>query len=149
MDNIYQIKKHIDEGDMDYLMSQEGEGTISANFYDTLAGLNFDSEGSDVEFVAEWSPAVRNDKCINSKILLTHDYYQSIETAVNKLRGETKATTKILGRIKKLESSPDVAKRKVGKITVVYLDENDKPKNVSVQLEKSDYLWKCHAITMS
>ena len=101
--------------------------------------MNFDSEGSDVEFVAEWSPAVRNDKCINSKILLTHDYYQPIETAVNKLREETKATTKILGRIRKLESSPDVAKRKVGNITVVYLDENDKPKNVSVQLEKSDY----------
>ena len=139
MDNIYQIKKHIDEGDMDYLMSQEGEGAISANFYEALAGLNFDSEGSDVEFVAEWSPAVRNDKCINSKIILTHDYYQPIETAVNKLREETKATTKILGRIRKLESSPDVAKRKVGKITVVYLDENDKPKNVSVQLEKSDY----------
>lgn len=139
MDNIYQIKKHIDEGDMDCLMSQEGEGTISANFYEALAGLNFDSEGSDVEFVAEWSPAVRNDKCINSKIVLTHDYYQPIETAVNRLREETKATTKIIGRIRKLESSPDVAKRKVGKITVVYLDENDKPKNVSVQLEKSDY----------
>ena len=71
--------------------------------------------------------------------MLTHDYYQPIETAVNKLREETKATTKILGRIRKLESPPDVAKRKVGKITVVYLDENDKPKNVSVQLEKSDY----------
>ena len=41
--------------------------------------------------------------------------------------------------IKKLESSPDVQKRKAGKITAVYLDENDKPKTVAVNLNKSEY----------
>lgn len=44
-----------------------------------------------------------------------------------------------IGRIKKLESSPDVQKRKIGKITVVYLDENDKPKTVTANLNKNEY----------
>ncbi len=139
MDNIFQIKKHIDEGDLDGLLSKEGDGTISANFYEALTGLSLDTEGANVEFIAEWSPTVENRHGVRNRVLLTHDYYQPIETAVGKLKEKTNSSTKILGRINKLESSPDVAKRKEGKITVVYLDENDKKKITTVQLEKKDY----------
>ena len=45
----------------------------------------------------------------------------------------------MIGRIKKLEFSPDVQKRKIGTITVVYLDENDKRKTVTANLDKNDY----------
>lgn len=86
MDNICQIKKHIDEGDLEGLLSKEGEKVISANFYEALTGLSLDAEGANVEFIAEWSPAVENKNKIRNHILLTHDYYQPIETAVGKLK---------------------------------------------------------------
>lgn len=34
---------------------------------------------------------------------------------------------------------PDTSKRTNGKVTIVYLDENDSKKTVSVQLAKDDY----------
>lgn len=139
MENISFIKEQIDNGKMDKLISQDEENIISANFYEALEGLNCNPDGADVEFIAEWSPVVKNSYCASSKILLTHDYYQPIETAISKLQEEKNKATKIIGRIKILESSPDVQKRKKGKITVVYLDENDKPKAVTANLEKDDY----------
>ncbi len=139
MKNISYIKNRIDNGEMEKLILQDDNGIISANFYEALGGLNLDSDKADVEFIAEWSPIVKNPDGVIDRILLTHDYYQPIETTVEKLKDETNKSTKIIGRIKKLESSPDVQKRKAGKITAVYLDENDKPKTVAVNLNKSEY----------
>ncbi|MCI8635043.1 MAG: hypothetical protein HFJ05_05530 [Eubacterium sp.] len=139
MKNISFIKNQIDNGEMDKLILQDGDKIISANFYEALGGLNLDSNGADVEFIAEWSPIVKNTDCVKNRILLTHDYYQPIETTIERLKDETNKSTKIIGRIKKLESSPDVQKRKIGKITVVYLDENDKRKTVTVNLNKNEY----------
>ncbi|HJA94751.1 MAG TPA: hypothetical protein H9717_16820 [Candidatus Eisenbergiella merdipullorum] len=139
MNNIYQIKSHIDEGDLEGLLSKDGEDIISANFYEALTGLNLDLEGTNVEFLAEWSPVVKNKNAVKNKILLSHDYYQPIETAVGKLKEKTNTSTKILGRINKLESAPDVNQRKEGKITVVYLDENEKKRIATIKLEKNDY----------
>ena len=139
MDNISQIKRYIDDGNLEGLLEKEGEETISANFYEALTGLNLDLEGADVEFIAEWSPVVKSKSHVKDRILLTHDYCQPIETAVSKLKEKTNTSTKILGRINKLESAPDITQRKEGKITIVYLDENDKKKVATVKLEKSDY----------
>lgn len=139
MKNISFIKNQIDNGEMDKLILQDEDKIISANFYEALGGLNLDSNGADVEFIAEWSPIVKNADCVKSRILLTHDYYQPIETTIERLKDETNKSTRIIGRIKKLESSPDVQKRKIGKITVVYLDENDKRKTVTVNLNKNEY----------
>ena len=139
MKNISFIKNQIDNGEMDKLILQDGDKIISANFYEALGGLNLDSNGADVEFIAEWSPIIKNTDCVKNRILLTHDYYQPIETTIERLKDETNKSTKIIGRIKKLESSPDVQKRKIGKITVVYLDENDKRKTVTVNLNKNEY----------
>lgn len=139
MKNISFIKNQIDNGEMDKLILQDGDKIISANFYEALGGLNLDSKGADVEFIAEWSPIVKNVDCVKNRILLTHDYYQPIETTIERLKDETNKSTRIIGRIKKLESSPDIQRRKIGKITVVYLDENDKPRTVIVNLSKSEY----------
>ncbi len=139
MENIAFIKNQIDNGNFDKLISQGDDKIISANFYEALGGLNLDSESVDVEFIAEWSPIVKNTSCANNRVLLTHDYYQPIETTIGKLKEETNKSTKIIGRIKILDSSPDIHKRQMGKITVVYLDENDKRKTVKANLNKNDY----------
>lgn len=139
MENISLIKNHIDNGELDKLILQNEDRIISANFYEALGGLNLDSDGADVEFIAEWSPIVKNVSNVRSRVMLTHDYYQPIETTIERLKDETNKSTRIIGRIKKLESSPDVQKRKIGKITVVYLDENDKRKTVTVNLNKNEY----------
>jgi len=139
MENISLIKNHIDNGELDKLILQNEDRIISANFYEALGGLNLDSDGADVEFIAEWSPIVKNVSNVRSRVMLTHDYYQPIETAIRKLKGEANKLTKIVGRIKILNSSPDVQKRKKGKITVVYLDQDDKRKTVTVNLNKNDY----------
>lgn len=139
MNNIAEIKNQIDGGNTDDLVSREKGNIISANFFEALSGLNLDSEGADVEFIAEWSPVVKNTTCLKNRIKLSHDYYQPIESIVSKLKEEKNKATKIIGRIKRLESSPDVEKRTMGKVTVVYLDENDNRKTVTAKLEKKDY----------
>ena len=53
MKNISFIKNQIDNGEMNKLILQDGDKIISANFYEALGGLNFDSNGTDVEFIAE------------------------------------------------------------------------------------------------
>ena len=137
--NIATIKKSIDEGELSHLLNLEDEDLISANFYEALIGMNLDEESTGVEFSAEWSPIVKNKNSIQNKILLTHDYYQPIRATISKLKEETSKATKIIGRIKKLESSPDLQTRTTGKITVVYLDENERRKTVTVRLNKNDY----------
>ena len=138
MNNISFIKNHIDNEEFEQLTNYK-TNIISANFYEALNGLNLNSENTDVEFIAEWSPAVKNSENVENRILLTHDYYEPIEATIGKLKNKIQKSTKVLGRIKKLESTPDAMKRKAGTITIVYLDENDKPKNVTAKLNKCDY----------
>lgn len=139
MKNITLIKNNIDEGNYDKLVSDDESTLISANFYEALTGLNLNEEGVDVEFMAQWSPAVKINRCCNDKILLSHNYYEPISNAVGKLREAVNTKTKILGKIKKLESVPDFAKRTSGKITVVYLNDDDMKSTVTVNLKKEDY----------
>lgn len=73
MENIYFIKNQIDNGELDKLLLRDNDKIISANFYEALGGLNPDSDGADVEFIAEWSPVVKNTGCARDRILLTHD----------------------------------------------------------------------------
>lgn len=139
MKNIAIIKNSIDNDEMHRLVAQNNGNMISANFYEALGGLNLDSDGANLEFIAEWSPVVEHDAGIESRITLSHDYYQPIETTIRELKDEANKSTKIIGRIMKLESTPDVQQRKSGKITVAYLDENDRRRTVMVELSKDDY----------
>ena len=139
MTNVAHIKSYIDEGEYEKLLSEDAHELISANFYEALTGLNLDVEGADVEFIAQWSPAVKSNRSPNSRIILSHNYYQPISVAIEKLREHSNTKTKIVGKIKKLESAPDLSKRISGKITVVYLDENDSRRTVTSSLSKEDY----------
>ena len=139
MKNIAVIKSYIDEGKFSQLLKLDGSNTISANFFEALVGLNLSFEDTDVEFSAEWSPIVQPPLHIQHKVVLNHDYYQPIQATIDKLKEETSKATKIIGRIKKLESSPDAQTRTTGKITVVYLDEAEQRRTVTVKLEKIDY----------
>lgn len=38
-----------------------------------------------------------------------------------------------------MESSPDVASRTTGKVTVVYLDKDERKRNITASLSKEDY----------
>jgi hypothetical protein len=120
MSNVNTIKSYIDEGQYGKLISKNHEDMISANFYEALSGLNLEAEGSNVEFIAQWSPVVKKNRNPTSRISLSHDYYQPITAAVGKLREITNKKTKILGRIKKLESVPDATKRTSGTETMDY-----------------------------
>lgn len=139
MKNVSFIKRCIDEGDLQQLIDPSEENIISANFFEALNGLNLESENTGVEFIAKWSPIVKNEETIQNNILLTHDYYQPIGVVIDKLKEENQKNTRIVGRIKKLESSPVVENRTKGKATIVYLDEENKLRTVTVQLSKSDY----------
>lgn len=139
MTNVSLIKHNIDEGNLDELVSEDTANSISANFYEALTGLNLDVDGANVEFIAQWSPVVKKNRCSSERVLLSHDYCQPISYAVEKLRKTTDTKTKILGRIKKLESAPEVSKRTTGQITVVYLDKDNKRKTVTAVLDKEDY----------
>lgn len=154
MKNISTIKSHIDRGTLQELIEFNDDNIISANFFEALNGLNLEYENTGVEFIAEWSPVVKNREFIRNDILLTHDYYQPIATIIDKLKDnyyqpieviihelkdESIKATKIIGRIKKLESSPIVEARTRGKVTIVYLDEESNPKTVTVQLDKNSY----------
>lgn len=129
MSNVSNIKANIDNGEIDKLISEEEGMMISANFYEALTGMNISEQDAAVEFIAQWSPVVKTNRCDQGRITLTHDYYQPITMAIEKIRETINTHTKIVGRVKKLESIPDASKRTNGKVTIVYLDENESKKN--------------------
>ena len=139
MENIDIIKHNIDDGNGQKLIEDSEDGGISVNFYEALRGLSCNREGATLELTAQWSPAVKQNRYENDRIKLSYDYCQPISYAIGELRKTSQAKTKILGRIKKLESSPDLENRTSGKVTIVYLDEKDNKKQVTVNLDKDDY----------
>ncbi|MCD7956610.1 MAG: hypothetical protein LUG93_12885 [Lachnospiraceae bacterium] len=139
MNNLFAIKSQIDKGETEPLVSGEGDSAISVNFYEALNGLTSDSDTADIEFTAEWDPAVKNNMCRTNHIRLSRDYGQPIETVISKIREAKNKATTIIGRIKKLESAPDVSQRKTGKITLIYLDDSDHKKTAVANLEKDEY----------
>ena len=139
MSNVSTIKNNIDNGEFEKLISDDEETMISANFYEALTGMNISDQDTAVEFIAQWSPVVKRNRCDQDKIVLTHDYYEPIARTIEKLRETINTHSKIVGRVKRLESIPDASKRTNGKVTIVYLDENDNKKTVSLQLARDDY----------
>lgn len=137
MDNVAFVKRHIDEGCIDKLL--EDDVDISSNFLEALNGLNLQSEKTLVEFTTDWAPAVKTNRSHNNHVVVTNDYYEPIASIIDKIKEETNGRTEIIGRIKQLSAAPVVDKRVGGMITVVFVDENNKAKSVTVRLEKEDY----------
>lgn len=101
MRNISMVKKWVEEGDTQRLTELKNQDIISADFIEALSGLNLEFENTSIEFIAEWSPVVKNKEYVQNNILLTHDYYQPITTVVERLKEEPPKESKVFGGIKK------------------------------------------------
>ena len=137
MDNIAYIKNQIDNGEEKVLSNEDVR--ISSNFFEALNGMNLQSENMFIEFTTEWAPAVKRNRSINNHIKISNDYYQPIKNVIDCIKDKTAKRTEIIGRIKQLSASPIVDKSKDGKIVVVYIDDNNKAKSITVNLQKEDY----------
>ena len=137
MTNIVTIKQKIDNNEIDSLVNNDN--VISSNFYEALNGLDLHSENTVVEFMAEWSPTVKINRCGFNKVRFTNDYYQPIVSVIEKIRECANQSTEIVGRIKQLKASPVIDNRSRGVVTVVYVSDDNKVKSVSVNLNREDY----------
>ena len=136
--SIQKLKDRIDNGQYN-LADTSLEDGISANFYEALLGINLEQEGTKIEFMPEWAPNLKVTEELPVKVALSHSYYQPIHATVTKMKGNIKKNRKIVGRIKRLEATADLENREAGKVTVVYIDDNNKAKTVIAKLEKDDY----------
>ena len=132
MTNIVTIKQKIDNNEIDSLVNND-------NVYEALNGLDLHSENTVVEFMAEWSPTVKINRCGFNKVRFTNDYYQPIVSVIEKIRECANQSTEIVGRIKQLKASPVIDNRSRGVVTVVYVSDDNKVKSVSVNLNREDY----------
>ena len=140
--SIQRLKDRIDEGQ--YSLAETClEDQTSINFYEALIGINLEEEGTIVEYIPEWAPGFPVTAEVPESVSISHHYYQPILAAVTKIKGAEKKKRKIVGRIKRLEASPDLENRDAGKVTIIYVDENNKAKTAVAKLEKADY---CKAI---
>ena len=98
-----------------------------------------DKADSNLELIAQWSPAVKINRSVNDRVVITNDYYEPIANTISRLKESKNKKTRVFGRVKALRSAPDLQKRESGRVSVVYLDENDKPKTVTTILDKEDY----------
>ncbi|MDO4804497.1 MAG: hypothetical protein Q4A32_06740 [Lachnospiraceae bacterium] len=136
--SIQKLKDRIDDGQYN-LADTSTEDRISANFYEALLGINLEQEGTRIEFIPEWAPGHKMTEELPAKVSLSHRYYQPIHATVTKMKGSIKKNRKIVGRIKRLEATADVENREAGKVTVVYIDDNNRARTVIAKLEKDDY----------
>ncbi len=98
MTNVAAIKQNIDNDNLETLANDDSP--ISSNFYEALSGLSMDTEDTTIEFIAEWSPAVQNNRCQYNRISVTNDYYEPIKTIISKIKKWTNERTEIAGKIK-------------------------------------------------
>lgn len=137
MTNIATIKQEIDDGNLESLANYDNP--ISSNFYEALNGLSVNTEAATVEFMAEWSPTVRSNRCKYNKISVTNDYYEPIKTVISRMKECTNERTEIVGKIKELNAAPVIDNREYGTIVVVYVGDNARAKSVKVKLDREDY----------
>lgn len=136
--NLYHLKTRIDDGEYN-LAKTSKDDEISVNFYEALLGIKLADEHTTVEFIPEWAPSVPLMEDLPKSIALSHNYYQPIQSTVSTIRGIVKRKERIVGRIKRLESTPDLENRQVGKVTVVYVDDNNKARTIISKLARDDY----------
>ena len=139
MNNLNFIKTSIDNDNFDNLLSDSNGNLISVNFYEALAGMNLGVENANLNFIANWSPTVKINRSVVSKVTISHNYYEPVAEIISRIKKDISAREKICGRISNLCASPNSDERKEGIISISYLDKNDKKKTVKVTLNKDDY----------
>ena len=139
MKAISEVKTQIDSGSFLSSVNDDND-QISVNFYEALISMNLADKDTTIELESFWSSKEPVIEGVPSTVSLNHSYYDSIDSAISKIKDKDSAqTVSIIGRIKKLEASPDLGKREVGKISVVYLSAENKVRTISASLTKKDY----------
>lgn len=139
MSNIFVIKEKIDDDSYNSLIDEQNHFNISGNFYEALNGLNCEEDDTILEFKAQWSPTVKQNRCEHSNVKLTNNYCQPISSIIAKMKEKTDKVTSIVGRVSKLQAAPIADNRKTGKISIAYIDRDNKSKSVTTILDKCDY----------
>jgi len=137
MSNIYTIKNSIDSGNINCFYGDDS--TISCNFFEALSGMNFQTEQTTLEFIAEWSPIVKANRYDYNRLSVTNDYYSPISSVAAKIKAETTERSEIVGRIKQVSAAPNIDNRINGTVIVVCIGNDNKIQNVKVELCREDY----------
>lgn len=139
MTNIALIKDNIDKNKIEHLTNNHNDNIISSNFYEALVGMNLALDDTNVEFSAQWSPTVQNNRCDISKITISHNYYEPVSEIISRIRKDISSHEKVCGRVSRLCAIPDSDERKDGMAIISYLDKDNKKKTVRIVLSKPDY----------
>lgn len=139
--SIQQVKAAVDEGILNEIMSPLNKQLppVSANFLEALSSIGIYKEHSEVDISIKWAPTVNGNKAKVDNVSLTHDHCSPIDTVVQSIKGKRTADERsFTGKISNLKAKPNLEKRDVGEITLVYIDQ-EKASKAKVVLNKEDY----------
>jgi hypothetical protein len=142
LSNIITVKSAIDLSEEKKIIEDYDRHNISGNFLDSLANMDLQQESSELEFSLEWSPIVTSNRHTTSSVKISHDYYEPIRSLSKRYKQTNPSLRKIVGKITELSGDGDVDKRKNGKITVSYIENNEgkeKIKHAHAVLSLADY----------
>ncbi|MGA3110576.1 MAG: hypothetical protein ABSE15_00905 [Candidatus Bathyarchaeia archaeon] len=142
--SIQQVKETINNGTFNEMMlpknEQEHPPPISANFLEALSSIGISKEDSEVDISIKWAPTVKDNRAEINSVSLTNDYYKPIETVVRMIKSKRANEKEFVGRVSKLQATPNAEKRTEGEATIVYLDpDSEKACTAKVLLQKEDY----------
>jgi len=115
------------------------EHCISANFLDALSEINIYRNSSELDITAKYAPTISKNTLSDTFVSLTHDFYSPIDTLVKKIKNTQESEKTYIGRIKGLDAAPDPSIRDKGKVTLVFLNDDEKKATASIILSKEDY----------
>lgn len=141
MNSANTAKNCIDGEKIEELLDRSGEDVISANFFNALAGLNLDTADTSVELSTELSEAIpitNDDVCQN--IGFTSDYYAPMMNLSEALKQDSEENKiDVTGYVQGVKSDASIIKRKNGKVSITYKDENNRKRTLKAILNLANY----------
>ena len=147
MKSLSTIKKAIETGKHDMLEKFEYEGTISANFIESIIELGEYGDNGKIEISASWSSVIKEAIDEPSAIAFTKDYILPMESIVSKLKPKDDGVDgEYVGKISKAQAEPDPNNRIDGEITFNFIGDEDKIIKAKVLLTPEDFSKACKAL---
>lgn len=140
--SVTTVKEAVIKGNLEDVINQNAESNtcISANFLDALSGISIYQEQSSLDIAAKYAPTIKLNTLPNAMVSIDHEYYAPINTAVKNIKRVQEREEAFIGLIGQCKALPDLAVRKQGSITLVYLDKYGNPKTTPlVILPLEDY----------
>ncbi|MBP1543095.1 MAG: hypothetical protein J6A16_03275, partial [Oscillospiraceae bacterium] len=137
--NIFSVKDQIDRDSHNQLIEDFESHHISSNFLDALNGINLYSDDTIVEYYAEWSPVVKTNRFHQTKIQLSHSYYDKISYISQELKKQASQDIEIIGRVSSLKAAPNIETRTSGTVIITYIGNDNRPHSANTILGKNDY----------